>query len=86
MSSAVNAPLSVQSVQSLKLLSSPAAAERHPQLRKTCSKRAFSRPQAHIHAHEASERADTHACHTRKQARHLPEILLCSTALVPTGT
>jgi hypothetical protein len=36
---------------------------------------AFPRPRAHMHAHEASERADTHTCHTRKQARHLPESL-----------
>jgi hypothetical protein len=51
---------------------------KHPQLRKKCSKRAFPRP-AHMHAHEASERADTHTFPTRKQARHLPDILCCLT-------
>ena len=35
----------------------------------------FPRPRAHMHAQEASERADTHTCHTRKQARHPPESL-----------
>ena len=43
-----------------ELLSSPAAALWHPQLRKTCSKSAFPRPRAHMHAHGASERSDTH--------------------------
>ena len=44
-------------------------------LRKTCSKRAFPLPRAHMHTHAASERADTHMRLTRKQARHLPDIL-----------
>jgi hypothetical protein len=54
-----------QAVQSFDLLSSPAAALWHPQLRKTFLKRTFPRPRVHMHAHEASERADTHTCHTR---------------------
>ena len=62
-------------MQSFELLVSPAAALWHPQLRKTCSKRAFPLPRAHMHTHAASERADTHMCLTRKQARHLPDIL-----------
>jgi len=62
-----------QAVQSFELLVSPAAALWHPQLRKTCSKRVFPLPPAHMHTHAASERADTHMC--RKQARHLPDIL-----------
>jgi hypothetical protein len=33
-------------------------------LRKTCSKRAFPRPRAHMHMHGASERAATHTCLT----------------------
>jgi hypothetical protein len=64
-----------QAVQSFELLVSPAAALWHPQLRKTCSKRAFPLPRAHMHTHAASERADTHMCLTRKQARHLPDNL-----------
>ena len=62
-------------MQSFELLVSPAAALWHPQLRKTCSKRAFPLPRAHMHTHAASERADTHMCLTRKQARHLPDNL-----------
>ena len=64
-----------QAVKSFELLYSPAAALWHPQLRKTCSKRAFPLPRAHMHTHAASERADTHMCLTRKQVRHLPDIL-----------
>ena len=74
-----------QAVQSFELLVSPAAALWHPQLRKTCSKRAFPLPRAHMHTHAASERADTHMCLTRKQARHLPDILCGLTSKNPTG-
>ena len=64
-----------QAVQSFELLFSPTAPLCHPQLRKTCSKRAFPRPRAHMHTHGASERAATHTFSTRKPASHLPDIL-----------
>ena len=64
-----------QAVQSFGLLFSPTAPLWHPQLLKTCSKRAFPRPRAHMHTHGASERAATHTCAARKQASHLPDIL-----------
>ena len=56
-----------QAVQSFELLFSPTGPLWHPQLRKTCSNRAFPRPRAHMHAHGASEQAATHTCPTRKK-------------------
>jgi hypothetical protein len=64
-----------QAVKSFELLYSPAPALWHPQLRKTCSKRAFPRPRAHMRTHGESERAATHTCAARKQDSHLPDIL-----------
>ena len=61
-------------MQSFELLFSPTAPLWHPQLLKTCSKRAFPRPRAHMHTHGASERAATHTCPTEMLASTPPEL------------
>ena len=71
-------------MQSFELLFSPTAPLWHPQLRKTCSKRAFPRPRAHMHTHGASERAATHTCPTEMLASMLPELAgACAAAPAP---
>ena len=74
----------MQAVQSFELLFSPTAPLCHPQLRKTCSKRAFPRPRAHMHTHGASERVATHTCPTEMLASTPPELTgTCAAAPAP---
>ena len=48
----------------------------------TCP-REFPRPRAHMYAHKASVRADSHTCHTQRQARHIRHFARSNTRALP---